>query len=153
MVLSLLFIRRSISKTAKDRVTPTFQLIGIGIKQVTICAKKVSIDYEVWITPDLSEIKIERYEKRDLFEECSKCNNRTLKLKEGIITLRPTYTAKGKGTKSFECKICKNKETHEYHIPKKRRQQRTGGSGGYVYGGGGFSGGGFSGGGRFSGGW
>ena len=110
-----------------------------------------SIDYDVWVTPDLSEIKIERYEKSDKFEECSTCGNRTAELNEAFVTQRPTYTARGRGTKSFHCKVCKNTETIQYYIPKKRRVRRSG-SGGY-YGGGGYSGGGgFSGGGGSSGG-
>lgn len=93
-----------------------------------------------------------------LKRKCTKCGNRTIKLKSNVVVRKPTLTKSGLGVKYFVCTTCGEEWVENYTIPKLITHtvssgpyvgggiSRSGGFGG-GFGGGSFGGGSFGGGG------
>lgn len=111
----------------------------------------VSIEYDVWATPDYQEIEVLTYPNdHTVYKKCPKCSYKTYKFVSDVVLVEPTSTKKGRGVKKYICKHCGHIKKLEYSIPKLYQTVSPGWSGsGGGWGGsssGGFSGGGFSGG-------
>ena len=108
-----------------------------------------SIDYDVWVTADKSDMEIIAYHsKLSRYVGCPKCSTKAFHKVSSKVIRSPTYSSPGRGEELYKCENCGHRKTKTYSIARKRRSS----SGGY-YGGSGMSGGGFSGGGGgFSGG-
>lgn len=86
-----------------------------------------------------------------LKRKCSRCGNRTIKLKSNVVVRKATYKQSGLGVKYYVCTTCGEEWVENYTIPRLVAQSASsapfisGGFGGHG-GGGGFSGGSFGGG-------
>ena len=110
-----------------------------------------SIDYDVWITDDGSEILILPYKRWFTpYSACPKCKYRTYyKVYDRVIT-PATTSSTGTGERKYACKHCNYKSVHTYVIPKLSESSSSGSSGGGGGSWGGSWGGGSSGGGGAS---
>jgi len=102
-----------------------------------------SIDHDVWITPDLSEVLILPYAKRlSGYNACPSCSYKTYKQTKSKTITRATTSRSGKRELTFTCKACHYQKKEIKVIPRKSSSS----------GGGSFSGGGGGGGSSFGGG-
>ncbi len=104
-----------------------------------------SVDYDVWVTDDRSEVLVLRYQKRfSKYSKCPSCGFKTWHLKKTEVLVAATYSTSGQGTRIYECKNCHHRKEEVYVIPKKSNSSRggSGGSGGGSFGGGSSGGGG-----------
>lgn len=99
-----------------------------------------SIDYDVWVTLDGSDVLILAYKKWfTKYNKCPSCKYKTYwKVYDRTIT-SPTYTSTGTGEKKYQCENCGHSRVTTYTIPKRTKSSSSGG--GYSSGGGGYSGG------------
>lgn len=114
-----------------------------------------SVDYDVWVTEDLDDIRILRYKAPfNKYSICPECEYLTYSLSRSRVVERATYTHSGKRAETYLCKNCGYTHTKLVTIPKKQRSSSSGGGGwSSSSGGGGSWGGGSSGGGGAGVGW
>lgn len=125
-----------------------------------------SIDYDVWVTEDKSEVLILKYKRWfSKYRKCPKCKHLTFNKDYDRVITAATYSSSGTGQRKYSCKSCNHSKITTYTIP--RKQQSSGGSSGGYSGGSSYSsssssssssggssyGGGSSGGGGSTGGW
>jgi len=112
-----------------------------------------SIDYDVWITDDKSDILILAYKRWiSKYRKCPSCSHKTY-YKEYDRTITPaTYSSSGTGERKYSCKNCGHSKVSRYTIPRKTKSSSSSSSGGYSSGSSYSSGGGSSWGGGSSGG-
>lgn len=106
-----------------------------------------SIDHDVWISIDKSEVLILPYAKRmSGYKACPSCSYKTYKKTKSRIISRATTSRSGKREITYTCKACHYQKKEMQTIP---RKSSSSGGGGFSSGGGGGSsfGGGSSGGG------
>lgn len=109
------------------------------IKEETI----KSIDYDVWVTEDDSEVLILAYKKWfSKYRKCPKCKFKTYYKEYDRVISAATYSSSGTGERKYSCKNCGHSKITTYTIPQKTRSSSSS-SGGYSSGGG-YSGGGGS---------
>ncbi len=105
-----------------------------------------SVDYDVWVTDDRSDVQILRYARRlSRYKSCPRCNYLTYYHAHSQVLEHATYHSSGRKALHYECKNCHYQHQEIVVIPQKTRS--SGGSGGSGGGGGGSWGGGSSGGG------
>ena len=107
-----------------------------------------SIDHDVWISSDLSEVLVLPYAKRlHGYKACPSCSYKTYKATKSKIITRATTSRSGKREVTYSCKACHYQKKELQTIP--RKSNSSSGGGGFSGGGGGGSsfGGGSSGGG------
>lgn len=103
-----------------------------------------SVDYDVWVTDDKSDIQILRYAKRGFrYQACPKCGYVTYHHAHSQVLEAATYHSSGSRALYYECKNCHYQHQEIQVIPMKTRSSSGSSSGG----GGGSWGGGSSGGG------
>lgn len=106
-----------------------------------------SVDYDVWVTDDLEEVQILRYERRfTKYSRCPECKFKAWFHAKTDTVKAATYSSAGKGVRIYQCKNCGFEKKKYFTIAKKTRSS-SGGGGGFSGGGGGSWGGGSSGGG------
>jgi len=111
-----------------------------------------SVDYDVWVTSDHSDVLILVYKDWiNKFKKCPRCSHKTYFKVYDKTIVPPTYYSSGQGEKKSECENCNHTSISTYIIPRLRRSSSSG-SGGSSSGGGSW-GGGSSGGGGSSSGW
>ncbi|HMZ36003.1 MAG TPA: TPM domain-containing protein [Leptospiraceae bacterium] len=121
-----------------------------------------SVDYDVWMCPQDSEIKIEKYVLSSPYSECEACKFVTSVVIRNWTIQSPTYESAGQGGEEQACRHCGRKKETRYVIAKLVRSGSASG-GSYSSGGsssrssgsssGGSFGGGRSGGGGAGGSW
>ena len=122
-----------------------------------------SIDYDVWITADGSDVLILAYKKWfSKYRKCPKCKFKTYYKEYDRTITAATYSSSGTGERKYSCVNCGHSKVTRYTIPRKQKSSSGGGSygGGSSYSSGGYSsgsssswGGGSSRGGGSTGGW
>lgn len=111
------------------------------IKEETI----KSIDYDVWITEDDSEVLILAYKRWfSKYRKCPSCKYKTYFKEYDRVISAATYSSSGTGERKYSCKNCGHSKVTTYTIPMKTRSSSSSSGGGYSGGGGGYSGGGGS---------
>jgi len=108
-----------------------------------------SVDYDVWITEDESDMLILRYDTGfSKYSPCEQCKYRTYYEAHSKVIKSANYDRSGLREEYYECKNCNFQETKTVVIPRKTRStSSSGGSSGGGSSGGGSFGGGSSGGG------
>lgn len=107
-----------------------------------------SIDHDVWISKDFSEVLILPYAKRmHGYKACPSCSYKTYKATKSKIITRATTSRSGKREVTFSCKACHYQKKEIKTIPRKSSSSSGGGFSGGGGGGGSSFGGGSSGGG------
>lgn len=107
-----------------------------------------SIDYDVWVTDDGSDVVILPYSRRfSKYTNCPECRFRAYLPDQGHVIKKATYSRSGKMELVSECKNCNYRTSRIVSIPKKSRSSGGGGFGGGGGGGGSFGGGSSGGGG------
>ncbi len=102
-----------------------------------------SIDYDVWVTQDGTDVLILAYRKWfSKYNKCPKCRHKTYWKVYNKTISAATYTSSGTGEKKYKCESCGHVKITRYTIP--QRTKSTSSGGGYSSGGGGYSGGGGS---------
>lgn len=111
------------------------------LKKGQITEEKIqSIDYDVWVTPDRSEILVLAYKRWfSKYRKCPKCKYKTWYKKYDKVITAATYSSSGTGQRKFECKSCKHSKVTTYTIPRKTESSSS--SGGYSSSGSSYSGG------------
>ena len=113
-----------------------------------------SVNYDVWVAPDGSEVKVESFAVYGKYISCNKCSYKAAAVYEQRVLRRATYGNTGARLVRRQCTNCGHKTEDRVVIPRKVRYRSTAGGYSGGGGGGGFSGGGgSSGGGGASGGW
>jgi len=103
-----------------------------------------SVDYDVWVTDDGSDVLVLSYAKWfTKYGACPECKFRTYHKASTTVLQHATYSSSGSMEVIHECKNCNYQKRNIVVIPMKTRSSSGGGSGG----GGGSWGGGSSGGG------
>jgi len=103
-----------------------------------------SVDYDVWVTEDGSDIMVLSYAKRmSKYSACPECKFKTYYHAHTKVLQSATYSSSGNQEVVYECKNCNYRKRTIQVIPMKTRSSSGSGSGG----GGGSWGGGSSGGG------
>ncbi|MFK8056001.1 MAG: YgcG family protein [Saprospiraceae bacterium] len=114
----------------------------------TIEEKIGSIDHDVWVTKDRSEVLILPYAKRmSGYTACPSCSYKTYKMTKSKTITRATTSRSGKRELTFSCKACQFQKKEIKVIPRKSNSSSGGGSFSSGGGGGSSFGGGSSGGG------
>jgi len=104
-----------------------------------------SIDHDVWISKDRSELLVLPYAKRMTgYKACPSCSYKTYKQTKSRIISRATTSRSGKREVTYTCKACHYQKKDIRTIP---RKSSSSGGGGFSSGGGSSFGGGSSGGG------
>lgn len=104
-----------------------------------------SIDYDVWITQDESEVLVLAYKRWfSKFRKCPKCKYVTFYKEYDRVVVSATYSSSGSGERKYSCKNCSHAIITRYTIPKKVKSSSGGGgySGGSSFSSGSSSGGG-----------
>ena len=131
------------------------------LEQVQVLEEKLnSIDYDVWVCKDCSEVEVLKYVNSwSSYMICIKCQAKTYYKNSQKTLVPPTYTSTGTGVRTFLCKNCDNSHSENFTIAKLERSESrssySGSRGSKSYGGssgGGSSRGGSWGGGRSGGG-
>lgn len=79
-----------------------------------------SVEYDVWVTDDHSEILILEYPGvYSKYKPCPECNSKAWSQEHDITLKAATYSDKGKGEKKHLCKNCGYEKIVSYSIPKK----------------------------------
>lgn len=111
-----------------------------------------SVDYDVWLCPACSAVKIEEYTRSSSkYQPCPKCQTHAFLMTGSRTISNATYSAAGIGEQIEECKFCHHIVTSTYTIPimvsssnSSDSSSFSGSSGGSSYGGGSSGGGGAS---------
>lgn len=98
-----------------------------------------SIDYDVWITPDMkTEVLVLAYKSWfSKYRKCPKCKHKTYNKDYDRVITAATYSSSGRGERKYSCKNCSHSKITTYTIPKKVKSS----SGGYSSSGSSYSGG------------
>lgn len=101
-----------------------------------------SIDYDVWVTDDESDILILAYKRWfSKYRKCSSCKAKTyFKVYDKTIS-SPTYSSSGTGERMYRCENCGVKHVSTYTIPKLQKSSSSSSGGGSYGGGSSYSGG------------
>lgn len=79
-----------------------------------------SIDYDVWIDEQTSEIKIEKYQGHLTALQCGNCGFYTMRVvKEEIVETHEDGSPK-ELVKNYQCSYCKNVRATQFHISQKQ---------------------------------
>ncbi|MEX1002666.1 MAG: TPM domain-containing protein [Crocinitomicaceae bacterium] len=91
-----------------------------------------SIDYDVWVTLDGSDVLILKYKKWfSKYNKCPKCKYKTYFKEYDRIISSATYSSSGTGEKKYSCKNCGHSKIKRYTIPRKTRSSSSSSGGGY----------------------
>lgn len=91
-----------------------------------------SIDYDVWITDDKSDILILAYKRWiSKYRKCPSCKHKTYFKEYDRTISAATYTSSGVGERKYSCKNCGHSKVSRYTIPKKTRSNTSSSSSGY----------------------
>ncbi len=114
-----------------------------------IAEEKVkSMDYDVWVCPECSNLKVLAYDGEVNYEKCEKCGAKTVEETSDVTITHATEYHAGQGEKTYTCLNCGNVHKSYYVIPRIVRSssssssRSSGGGGGSSWGGGSFGGGG-----------
>jgi hypothetical protein len=119
-------------KLRKLRYTPRTSATGAKMKLLTEEEEDVhldegmqaeenvfSIDYDVWIDPQSTEIKIEKYQGHLIALQCHNCGFYTMRVvREEIVERNEDGTAK-ELLKHYQCSYCKNVRATQFKISRK----------------------------------
>lgn len=109
------------------------------IKEETI----KSIDYDVWITEDDSDVLILAYKRWfSKYRKCPSCKFKTYFKEYDRVISAATYSSSGTGERKYSCKNCGHSKITTYTIPQKTRSSSSSSGGGYSSGGSSYSSGG-----------
>ncbi|MEM6389254.1 MAG: hypothetical protein AAF825_05365, partial [Pseudomonadota bacterium] len=107
-----------------------------------------SVDYDVWVTDDGSDLLILAYPRRfTRYKACPKCNFRAYHHEDTRVIRHATYHSSGEMLELHVCKNCHYQHRKSIRIPRKTRSSGGGGGGGFGGGGSSFGGGSSGGGG------
>ncbi len=70
-----------------------------------------SVDYDVWVTDDESDILILKYDGSSSrkYQKCNQCNYKTNVKTRSKVTKKPSYNSTGERIDYYECKNCNDK--------------------------------------------
>lgn len=112
-----------------------------------------SVDYDVWLCDRCGATDIFPFEQHSPYKSCPRCGTHAYSLLYDRVTVKPTHTRAGMGTKVYGCKNCGYRHEAPYKIAALPSVViLPGGGGGHSGGGGGGFSGGSWGGGSFGGG-
>lgn len=78
-----------------------------------------SVDYDVWIDPETSETKIEKYKGHLHALECDRCGFQTLKLQHELVIRQATEYEDGELQKEYKCTYCGRVKRKNVRLAKK----------------------------------
>jgi uncharacterized protein len=94
-----------------------------------------SIDYDVWITQDGSDVLVLKYKRWfSKYRKCPRCRYKTYYKEYDRTISSATYTSSGTGERKYSCTNCGHSKVTRYTIPRKTKSSSS--SGGSSYGGG-----------------
>jgi len=90
-----------------------------------------SVDYDVWVTEDKSDILILNYKgkKKNRYINCYECNYQTARKIRSKVVKRATYSSSGTREDTYECKNCNYTYKKKRTIPKKTYSSSSSSSG------------------------
>jgi uncharacterized protein len=89
-----------------------------------------SIDYDVWITVDGSDVLVLRYKRWfSKYRKCPKCRYKTYYKEYDRVISAATYSSSGTGERKYSCTNCGHSKVKRYTIPRKQRSSSTSSSG------------------------
>lgn len=89
-----------------------------------------SIDYDVWITQDGSDVLILKYTRWfTKYRKCPKCKFKTYYKEYDRTISAATYTSSGTGERKYSCTNCGHSKVTRYTIPRKQQSSSSGSSG------------------------
>ena len=95
-----------------------------------------SIDYDVWVTQDRSEVLVLAYKRWfSKYRKCPSCKHKTYYKEYDRVISAASYTSSGTGQRKYSCKNCSHTKITTYTIPKKQASSGGSSSGGYSSGG------------------
>lgn len=91
-----------------------------------------SVSYEIWQRPDDASIQLVKWKGRKYkrYEDCPRCENRTLNKVHTQTIRAATYSSTGIGEKIQDCTFCKYKQSFGTVILPKLQKSSSSGSGG-----------------------
>src|SRR5690606_13819926 len=76
----------------------------------------ISVDYDVWIDEQTSDVIVEKYPGHMQALQCGNCGFYTMKVVREEITQQPTGTEQGELIKHYECSYCKSVRATAFKI-------------------------------------
>jgi len=133
LLIRWLFIKRRLNKyrnhtrfsklNGKELFKKSEKADNLFLKKGQIVEEKIkSVDYDVWVTEDESDILVLPYHKlHSKYTECPQCDYLTYYKSHSKVIKSATTSSTGIRRENYECKNCNYKKTKNVVIPKRQK--------------------------------